>query len=322
MFGFLGGYFSNDLAIDLGTANTLIYVRGKGIVLNEPSVVAIRQEGGPNGKKVIQEVGLAAKQMFPIRGCTRRVGPHAVAPCALADMGRVRAPCDGRTDPKRYESCFPASPPPAGAGGLLAALVSRMRRWRRRGAMRRRHSRVTGGLAEGLHRARRTRGSSGRRRGARDPNGSGFLCTGARSCAATARAHPIALPRDRADELAAVRASLARNPTVSTPPRSHRRARRRQDAARGHPGGPACGRVAPGGAAAEGGLGSGHVGPGLSSSRINRRIPTVPCARSWTAAGMPSSSRNPYPGARRVPRRARPLCTATPATPGLTRGRG
>ena len=64
MIGFLGGYFSNDLAIDLGTANTLIYVRGKGIVLNEPSVVAIRQEGGPNGKKVIQEVGLAAKQML------------------------------------------------------------------------------------------------------------------------------------------------------------------------------------------------------------------------------------------------------------------
>jgi rod shape-determining protein MreB len=64
MFGFLNGYFNNDLAIDLGTANTLIYVRGKGIVLNEPSVVAIRQEGGPNGKKVIQEVGLAAKQML------------------------------------------------------------------------------------------------------------------------------------------------------------------------------------------------------------------------------------------------------------------
>jgi len=64
MLGFLGGYFNDDLAIDLGTANTLIYVRGKGIVLDEPSVVAIRQEGGPNGKKVIQEVGLAAKQML------------------------------------------------------------------------------------------------------------------------------------------------------------------------------------------------------------------------------------------------------------------
>ena len=59
MFGFLSSYFNDDLAIDLGTANTLIYVRGKGIVLDEPSVVAIRQEGGPNGKKMIQEVGLA-----------------------------------------------------------------------------------------------------------------------------------------------------------------------------------------------------------------------------------------------------------------------
>jgi rod shape-determining protein MreB len=64
MFGFLNGYFSNDLAIDLGTANTLIWLRGQGIVLNEPSVVAIRQEGGPNGKKVIQQVGLGAKQML------------------------------------------------------------------------------------------------------------------------------------------------------------------------------------------------------------------------------------------------------------------
>jgi rod shape-determining protein MreB and related proteins len=64
MFGFLSSYFNNDLAVDLGTANTLIYVRGKGIVLDEPSVVAIRQDGGPNGKKVIQEVGLAAKLML------------------------------------------------------------------------------------------------------------------------------------------------------------------------------------------------------------------------------------------------------------------
>ena len=61
MFGFLSSYFNDDLAIDLGTANTLIYLRGKGVVLDEPSVVAIRQEGGPNGKKVIQEVGIAAK---------------------------------------------------------------------------------------------------------------------------------------------------------------------------------------------------------------------------------------------------------------------
>jgi len=64
MFKFLSSYLSTDIAIDLGTANTLIYVRGRGIVLDEPSVVAIRQEGGPNGKRVIQDVGLAAKQML------------------------------------------------------------------------------------------------------------------------------------------------------------------------------------------------------------------------------------------------------------------
>jgi MreB/Mrl family cell shape determining protein len=64
MFGFLRSYFSSDMAIDLGTANTLIYVRGKGIVLDEPSVVAIRHEGGPNGKKIIQAVGHEAKQML------------------------------------------------------------------------------------------------------------------------------------------------------------------------------------------------------------------------------------------------------------------
>ena len=62
MFGFLRSYFSNDLAIDLGTSNTLIYMRGKGIVLDEPSVVSIRQESGPNGKKTILAVGKEAKQ--------------------------------------------------------------------------------------------------------------------------------------------------------------------------------------------------------------------------------------------------------------------
>jgi rod shape-determining protein MreB len=47
MFKKLRGMFSNDLSIDLGTANTLVYARGQGIVLNEPSVVAIRQDRGP-----------------------------------------------------------------------------------------------------------------------------------------------------------------------------------------------------------------------------------------------------------------------------------
>ena len=64
MFGAFRRYFSTDLAIDLGTANTLIYARDKGVVLNEPSVVAIRHEGGPHGKKVIQAVGRDAKAML------------------------------------------------------------------------------------------------------------------------------------------------------------------------------------------------------------------------------------------------------------------
>src|SRR5213596_1274825 len=64
MFGAFRRYLSTDLAIDLGTANTLIFVRDKGIVLDEPSVVAIRHEGGPQGKKTIQAVGKEAKAML------------------------------------------------------------------------------------------------------------------------------------------------------------------------------------------------------------------------------------------------------------------
>ncbi len=61
MFKKLRGLFSNDLAIDLGTANTLIYTRDKGIVLDEPSVVAIRQD---NGQKSVIAVGKDAKYML------------------------------------------------------------------------------------------------------------------------------------------------------------------------------------------------------------------------------------------------------------------
>jgi len=56
------GLFSNDLAIDLGTASTLVYVKGKGIVTNEPSVVAIRRDA--KGTKKILAVGNEAKKML------------------------------------------------------------------------------------------------------------------------------------------------------------------------------------------------------------------------------------------------------------------
>ena len=64
MFKKLRGMFSNDLSIDLGTANTLIYVRGQGIVLNEPSVVAVRQDRAIGGSRSVAAVGAEAKQML------------------------------------------------------------------------------------------------------------------------------------------------------------------------------------------------------------------------------------------------------------------
>ena len=54
MFGYIRGLFSADLAIDLGTANTLVYVKGQGILLNEPSVVAITEI---RGKSQVLAVG-------------------------------------------------------------------------------------------------------------------------------------------------------------------------------------------------------------------------------------------------------------------------
>ena len=63
MFKKLRGMFSSDLSIDLGTANTLIYVRDRGIVLNEPSVVAV-QDDYSRGGKVIVAVGADAKMML------------------------------------------------------------------------------------------------------------------------------------------------------------------------------------------------------------------------------------------------------------------
>ena len=77
MLSKLLGFLSADMAIDLGTANTLVYVKGRGIVLNEPSVVAIATV---RGRKQVLAVGDEAKQMLgrtpgniqAIRPCARR----------------------------------------------------------------------------------------------------------------------------------------------------------------------------------------------------------------------------------------------------------
>src|SRR3954463_9626836 len=62
LFDWVSGLFSNDLAIDLGTANTLIYVKGKGIVSCEPSVVAVQRD--ERGAKRVIAVGKDAKEML------------------------------------------------------------------------------------------------------------------------------------------------------------------------------------------------------------------------------------------------------------------
>jgi len=62
IFDAIWGMFSNDLAIDLGTANTLVFMKGKGIVVSEPSVVAVKT--GPAGQRKVLAVGSAAKEML------------------------------------------------------------------------------------------------------------------------------------------------------------------------------------------------------------------------------------------------------------------
>ena len=82
------GLFSNDLAIDLGTANTLVYVEGEGIVLREPSVVAINVQ-----TKEVQAVGSEAKyatrppmRLGPVTCSSRKEPP-------IAAFHHVRRPC-------------------------------------------------------------------------------------------------------------------------------------------------------------------------------------------------------------------------------------
>lgn len=62
LFDNIFGLISNDLAIDLGTANTLIYVKGKGVITDEPSVVAVQKDG--RGDSKVLAVGREAKQML------------------------------------------------------------------------------------------------------------------------------------------------------------------------------------------------------------------------------------------------------------------
>lgn len=75
LVNFILGAFSNDLAIDLGTANTCVYVKGQGIVLREPSVVAVKKDS--RGNSVVLAVGQDAKRMLGrTPGNIQAIRPH------------------------------------------------------------------------------------------------------------------------------------------------------------------------------------------------------------------------------------------------------
>ena len=101
LVNFILGAFSNDLAIDLGTANTCVYVKGQGIVLREPSVVAVKKDS--RGNSVVLAVGQDAKRMLGrTPGNIQAIRPmkdgviadfevtEAMLPCPAPDHG-VRA---------------------------------------------------------------------------------------------------------------------------------------------------------------------------------------------------------------------------------------
>ena len=90
MLGRITTYFSNDIAIDLGTANTLVYLKGSGIVLNEPSVVAVDQR-----TKKIYAVGLEAKAMLGVcvvKGYSATVGEALVTLETIWDLPTLGGP--------------------------------------------------------------------------------------------------------------------------------------------------------------------------------------------------------------------------------------
>ena len=65
LFDAIAGTFSHDLAIDLGTANTLVYVRGKGLICSEPSVVAVTADPSGRGDKVLAVGGHFESNLAP-----------------------------------------------------------------------------------------------------------------------------------------------------------------------------------------------------------------------------------------------------------------
>ena len=142
VFNYLTGFGGRDMAVDLGTANTLVYVRGRGIVLSEPSVVAIDQRTGE-----VHAVGLEAKRMLG-----RTPGHDQRDP-----------PAEGRRDRRlrRHRADAPPLHPEGAPAPLCASARRRLRPVRRH---RRREARGRGGDAQrGRAPGLPDRGADGRR---------------------------------------------------------------------------------------------------------------------------------------------------------------
>ena len=124
MFKRLRGYFSSDLSIDLGTANTLIYVRDKGIVLNEPSVVAVQDEFNRGGKVIVAvgaeansddaTVRLTGSDGRAIPVLLTRLGPGYSAKVPAPAVGNWRIVLADGPDPGRTEEGELLVMPPTG----------------------------------------------------------------------------------------------------------------------------------------------------------------------------------------------------------------
>ena len=164
----------------------------------------------------------ALEEVVPLRRCTRSMGARTrFSPCALADIGRCPAPCDGRVDPERYgelvRDLLSSLESPDGLLEALGAKMTRLadaERFEEAASTRDRLQE----LAAALHRARRDAWLLGSGRlelvveGERRLSFVGGTLARAGSDAEGSEPIPLPCPRERADELSAVRSWLARNP--------------------------------------------------------------------------------------------------------------
>ena len=134
MFGYLRGLFSADLAIDLGTANTLVYVKGRGIVLNEPSVVAMAQVRGKTQVLAVGEEHMnkdietlelrLAEAIMAERPAIERGIPVVKIISVVAPLAGLLGTVTGMIVTFQQITLFGTGDPKIMAGGISQALVT------------------------------------------------------------------------------------------------------------------------------------------------------------------------------------------------------